>query len=133
MTDVLQAEQESKLVKHTKRELAISGAGDDYDGLIGDWVLELIQVFSKQGHSGGSAHIVTGLFNQLAQFKPLGPITNNPDEWGEVPAHIGPPFDIPTWQNVRDSSCFSNDGGKTYWDLKNGPDVTRTSVEYDPS
>jgi len=37
----------------------------DYDGLIGVWIEELSEIFSKQGHSGTSAEITLALFNQL--------------------------------------------------------------------
>jgi len=37
----------------------------DYDGLIGKWVEELSLTFQSQGHSGTSAEITLGVFNQL--------------------------------------------------------------------
>ena len=37
----------------------------DYDGMIGEAVMELIKVFSKQGHSGFSAQLTKHLFNEL--------------------------------------------------------------------
>jgi hypothetical protein len=37
----------------------------DYDGMIGKAIEELSHTFSEQGHSGMSAQITMGLFNQL--------------------------------------------------------------------
>jgi hypothetical protein len=110
----------SNLVDHAKREIQAAGlfdADSDYDGETGKAALELVEVFSKQGHSGGSAHLVLEVFNRLARFKPLTPLTTNPDEWMEVE-------DGKMWQNLRQSSVFSNDGGKTAYDVdKDGEPV----------
>lgn len=37
----------------------------DYGGMLGDAILELIKVFSRQGHSGFSARVTKELFYQL--------------------------------------------------------------------
>lgn len=99
----------SNLVTHARRELDAAGFFDDdsdYGGMLGDAVVELVEVFAKQGHSGMSASMVLNLFEQVANFKALTPITSNPEEWMVV-------FDN-TWQNRRQSEAFSEDGGKTY-------------------
>lgn len=75
------------LIEHAKMELQIAGAFDKdsfYQGAIGEAVMELIEVFSKQGHSGMSAPYVAGLFHKLAKYEPLVPITGKDEEWGEV-------------------------------------------------
>ena len=75
------------LLEHAKLELQIAGAFDkdsDYEGAIGEAVMELIEVFSKQGHSGMSAPYVAGLFHKLAKYEPLVPITGKDEEWAEV-------------------------------------------------
>jgi hypothetical protein len=46
-------------------ELGVYDKDADYDGLLGKWVEELSYTFSTQGHSGMSAAITLGLFNQL--------------------------------------------------------------------
>lgn len=99
----------SNLIEHAERELRLAGFADgdsDYDGMLYDAVMALVKVFSEQGHSGMSASITLQLFDRVAQYKTLGSITNNPDEWVEVAEKL--------WQNKRDSECFSTDGGKTY-------------------
>ncbi len=108
----------SNLIEHAKRELSLAGLDkpdSDYNGMIATAVLELVAVFAAQGHSGFSARMTRDVFDRLASFKPLTPVTDNPSEWVDVSAMSGP--DGPCWQNVRHSSCFSNDGGKTYYDI----------------
>lgn len=74
-------------MKHAKFELELAGLFDkdsDYKGMIGKAVMELMKVFSKQGHSGFSAPRVASLFKQLADYKPLKSIICDDNEWGEV-------------------------------------------------
>lgn len=64
----------SNLVNHAKSELTRVGLFDntsDYDGMLGDAVLELITVFANQGHSGWSAQMTRGLFSKLSNFEEL--------------------------------------------------------------
>lgn len=106
------------LIEHAKLELQIAGAFDKdsaYDGAIGEAVLELIEVFAKQGHSGNSAAIVRHMFNLLADYKPLIPITGKDEEWGDV-RDLG--SGEPWYQNKRCSALFKDgkDGRPYYID-----------------
>ncbi len=95
----------SNLVEHAKFELELAGLFDkdsDYGGMIGEAVLELIERFSEQGHSGFSAGMVNSIFNKLVDYKPLGPITGKDEEWG------GDALDGKTLQNKRMSSVFKD-------------------------
>jgi len=78
----------SNLIDHAKKELELIGAfteeGDFYGGMTGDAVMELIEVFSEQGHSGMSASLVRNLFNKAANYEPLSPLTGEDSEWHEV-------------------------------------------------
>ena len=66
------------LVDFAKRELEQAGLFDEekdfYGGMTGKAVLELIEVFAKQGHSGMSASVVRQLFNTLAKFEIINPV-----------------------------------------------------------
>ena len=101
----------SNLVAHAQAELEMAGLFGDkdfYGGMTGKAVLELIKVFSDQGHSGMSAPMVVSLFSQLANFKPINPITGADDEWTEVGGD--------TYQNNRLSSVFKKGkDGKPYY------------------
>lgn len=103
----------SNLVNHARRELQLCGAFDE-DPAWAQSLLEAVKGFASYGHSGGSASVGISALNQLLKFKALTPPTSDPSEWSEVPEEI---FPKPTWQNIRQSSCFSHDGGKTYWDV----------------
>lgn len=107
-------ENESNLVKYAKMELEAIGAfskdDDFYGGMTGNAVLELIELFSKQGHSGMSASLVRNLFNKLADYKPLKPITCEDSEWGDAIDENN------TYQNKRCSSIFKKGkNGKPYY------------------
>ena len=105
------------LIEHAKIELQIAGLfdeeGDFYGGATGEAVMELIEVFSKQGHSGMSAPIVADLFKKLANYETLQPITGKDEEWGDV-RDLGD--GVPWYQNKRCSALFK-DGvdGKPYY------------------
>ena len=106
----------SNLTDHAKYELELAGMFDkdsDYEGMLGTAVMELVEVFAKQGHSGFSAHRTLAIFNEVANFKPLAPIGKSPDEWVDQSEASGEPM----WQNKRRGSTFSRDGGKTWYDI----------------
>ena len=95
----------SNLVNHAKRELKAAGLYDedsDYGGMLAKGVESLIRSFSRQGHSGFSAGMTITLFEKLARFEPLGPLTGEPDEWNEVADGV--------LQNKRCSHVFFENG-----------------------
>jgi len=101
-----------KLTQHAKAELEMAGLFDKekdfYGGMTGNAVLELIEVFEKQGHSGMSAQMVVSLFKELASFKPINPIKCTDDEWVEVGEN--------QFQNKRLSAVFKEGkDGKPYY------------------
>lgn len=73
---------------------------------IQDNVLELIRVFGKQGHSGMSASYCISIFEKLARFEPLCPLTGADDEWNNVAEDM--------WQNNRCSHVFKGADGRAY-------------------
>ena len=106
----------SQLVEHEKKELELAGLFDkdsDYNGMLGDAVLELVKTFAKQQHSGFSAHQTLSIFDKVANFKNLTPIGTTPDEW----INLSDMSHEPTWQNKRRGTTFSRDGGKTWYDI----------------
>ena len=114
-----EATSTSNLVKHAETELRLAGlfdANSDYEGMLGQSVLALVRCFSAQGHSGFSAQMTLNVFNRVARFKTLTEITSDPSEWRNI-SDMTPGESPAVWQNLRQSSCFSNDGGKTYYDI----------------
>ena len=109
------------IVTHAERELTHIGWLDHpYDHLsdaMARGLIECIRAFSSMGHSGASREIAIPILVRLLEFRALSPLTDDPDEWEDVSHMSG----MPMWQNHRDSSAFSEDGGKTYYFLDEIP------------
>ena len=101
----------SNLLKHAERELKLIGydGKDEYNNMAKDAILELIETFAKQGHSGFSADYVANMFHKLANYETLSPLTGNDDEWNDVSDMSGDRKTL--FQNNRDSRVFKNDDG----------------------
>jgi len=102
------------LVDHARRELELAGLFDsnsDYGGMLGNAIMKMVELFAEEGHSGASAAMTIAVLEKLLRFKPLTPLTNDPDEWMCVSEMMG----HETWQSRRNSEAFSNDGGVTYY------------------
>lgn len=90
---------------------------DDWQELVCQQVLELLDLFSSHGHSGSTAPYAIDLFSKLAKFEPLGPLTGEDWEWEQRDQMIG-------YQNKRLSRVFKDsiDGkaydisGKVFWE-----------------
>lgn len=98
------------LREHAEREVKLAGLLDkdsDYDGMLGEAVIELADVFGKQGHSGFSAMLTLSIFEKVARFQNLTPLTSDPKEWTKVTDDL--------WQNKRNSEAFSEDAGETWY------------------
>ena len=103
-----------------------ASAGADDDGtqkMINDDIMEIVKVFSSQGHTGFTASYALSIIKRLLDWKPIQPLTGEESEWGT---------DIDPDQNNRctavfrekgDTSkafylhgkVFSNDGGKSWY------------------
>lgn len=117
------------LVTYAQDELQRAGWFDedsDYVGMVGPAVIEMMEQFAKEGHSGYSAHLVLHIFERLASFRPLTPLEDPRDknEFHCVSECSGTP-PLTTLQSLRVSSVFSEDGGKTWYDI----DKKRTLLE----
>lgn len=116
------------LVEHAETELKIAGLFDgdsDYEGMLGESVLELVKVFAGQGHSGYSAMMTVDLLSRLLKYEPLGPLTDNPSEWNHIDERMGGPN---LWQSRRNPQALSHDGGKTYYLLSEWSDKDEKPV-----
>ena len=99
----------SNLVDHAKLELETAGLlskESDYDGMIGEAVLELVEKFAEQGHSGFSANLTVNAFEKVARFLPLAPLTGADDEWNEISEGV--------FQNKRCGHVFKDADGSAY-------------------
>lgn len=94
--------------------------GDDpYNVAVANAILELLEVFDNQGHSGFSAPYVIGMFERLAMYKPITPLTGEDDEWSAEgqnkrysavfkDSKYGKAYNI-------EGRIFSDDGGETWF------------------
>jgi hypothetical protein len=73
-------------------------------------VINLLKLFSLQGHSGSSAPYATHYFSQLSSHKPLSPLTGEDWEWLEV---YQDKDGRKTYQNRRYCAVFKEIDGST--------------------
>ena len=100
----------SNLVEHAKREFEVLGwpGDDEMQQMVCDNLIELLEAFAEQGHSGSSAPYVMRLFGKLADFAPISPLTGKDSEWNEVGDN--------KYQNNRCSEVFKDSkDGEAHW------------------
>ncbi len=115
----------SNLLEYARREFAILNAmsegpddkeddpevaliAEHWDKAVEEAVLELLEVFSAQGHSGFSAGTVAHYFSELAMFSPLSPLTGEDSEWNDISEFED---GRSVWQNRRCSHVFKDETG----------------------
>ena len=97
------------LIEFAKKEMDIAWPeSEEMQDMVKENVLELIKVFNEQGHSGFSAPYVLRVFDKLAHFKPLSPLTGEDSEWMDAGNNM--------YQNIRCSAVFKEGkDGDAYW------------------
>lgn len=78
---------------------------DEMQEALCDHVLDLLKVFSEEGHSGSTAPYAVNLFKQLALFEPVVPLTGEDWEWNDTGHGL---------QNKRCSHVFKDEDGRAY-------------------
>jgi hypothetical protein len=99
--------------KHARRELELAGwfkKDGFYGDMMGSAVMDMMALFSMEGHSGMSASVATSLFEKLSRFEPLCPLTGGDDEWTDISDFYGQPM----WQNKRCGRIFKEADGSAY-------------------
>ena len=74
-------------------------------------ILELIKVFSDEGHSGSTAPYTVDIFKKLAMFEPITPLTGEDWEWTEISREMSGSNNGTLYQNKRCSRVFKDDDG----------------------
>ena len=98
--------------------------GDDpYNDAVANAILELLEVFDNQGHSGFTAPYTAQMFHRLAMFKPVSPLTGEDDEWsaeGQNKRYSAVFKDSKDGKAYNiEGKIFSDDGGDTWFTNKN--------------
>ena len=108
----------SNTEKHALTEFKAAGGLDDDGNYIDEMqeaicnhVLELIKVFSDEGHSGSTAPYTIDLFKKLAMFEPIVPLTGEDWEWIEIAREMSGSNNGTVYQNKRCSRVFKDDDG----------------------
>lgn len=99
------------LVDFAKRELRI--LHHDKDGIqdaMDKCILEIIETFCEQGHSGMSAAYATQCIERLLRWLPITPLTGEDDEWKESMDLNGKK----SYQNKRCPQVFKDEDGEAY-------------------
>jgi hypothetical protein len=103
--------------KHARIEFRAAGwtdengkFNDEMQEAICKHVLELLNVFHGEGHSGSSAPYTIDLFKKLAMFEPVAPLTGEDWEWTDVSEYGGRNNGI-LYQNKRCGHVFKDDDG----------------------
>ena len=99
------------LEDYARQELEFAGLfskESDYEGMLGKAVMELVKVFSAQGHSGMTASATLNLFNRVARYEPIRALQGTDNEWIEVGNNVK--------QNKRCSRVFYQPD-RGYYDL----------------
>lgn len=92
------------MVEYAKSELARIGTDEEgMQNVINQNILEIVEVFSNQGHSGFSAGYALSVLDRLLRFKPIQPLTGEADEWRETSCRRE---GVRSYQNKRCSSVF---------------------------
>lgn len=102
----------SNIVDKAHNELSLIGE----DAYTVRGYLHMLAIFAEMGHSGGSASAFIPTLHELLLQKNLSPLTDNPNEWIYQGASTYGNTDG-VWQNKRSFACFSENGGKTYYDI----------------
>ena len=124
---------------HAMREFRAAGWIDD-DGnycdemqqAICEHVLKLLEVFADEGHSGTTAGYTVQMFEKLAMYKPIFPLTGEDWEWNEL--YYG---GDPKYQNKRCSHVFKDENdlaydsnGKVFWEWWTNPKTGEKSKSH---
>lgn len=84
--------------------------------IVNQGILDVVRVFSEQGHSGFSARYSLNLIERLLAYKPITPLTGEDDEWNSLTEY----GDTEKQQNKRCSSVFrvkQKDGSYFAYDI----------------
>lgn len=109
-------EEKNNLVVHAENELNIilEKCKDDKEAMemqkiMNNDIIEIVKIFSEQGHSGFSASYAINLIEKLLRFEPITPLTGDESEWNKL--DYG---DDTKYQNKRCSRIFKNAKGQAY-------------------
>ena len=131
----------SNLVEHAKVELAKidlkPDSKEEMHQLMYKQIIEIVELFASQGHSGFSANYALSVIMKLLRYEPITALTGEDAEWLEVDESVA---GRKMWQNVRcagrvikeeDGKCYDLEGkifrdkdGSTYTNRDSWVEIT---------
>lgn len=102
----------SEMINFAKRELALLRSSDEADemqDMMDNHILDIVQRFSDEGHSGFSAGHAVSILEKVLRFEPVTPLTGADDEWTKL--DYGENMAA---QNKRCSHVFKRADGTAY-------------------
>ena len=128
-------------IDHAMREFRAAGwldengkYCDEMQEAICNHILKLLEVFGDEGHSGSSAGYAIHMFEKLAMYEPIFPLTGEDWEWNDVSEHSP---DSTWYQNKRCPHVFKDaDGraydsnGKVFWEWWTNPETGEKSKSH---
>jgi hypothetical protein len=97
------------MIDYAKSELSRLKDGSGEQSVINKCILEIVDVFAKQGHTGVTAEYTIQVLSRLLRNKPITPLTGEPAEWFETDPNF---HDIK--QNKRCYSVFMDEDGSAH-------------------
>ena len=127
--------EKSNLEKHAERELNIllEKCEDDQEGKeMQKWInadmMEIVELFANQGHSGFSASYAINMLTKLLNYEPILPLTGADEEWEKLNYSKDTCYQNKRCQRVYknengqaydiEGKVFSDNGGKTWYQSK---------------
>lgn len=121
---------QGNLSEFADRELRLAGYDSDSPEFVKSTVyrnvMDLIHTFEDQRHSGMSASWILAIFQTLAAFKPLGPLTGEDSEWVLVDESRGLYQNARCGRVIRENGVAYDTEGKVF---KTCDGVTYTAPE----
>lgn len=106
------------LVQFAEDELKLIGMGadteDEYNKMMHDAIIEIVQKFAEQGHSGFSAGYALSVLTKLMNYDALTPLTGEDSEWTLLDERTTGGDQDMKWQNKRCFSVFKQADGRAY-------------------
>lgn len=106
----------SNLIQFAQDELdrIAEGCKNDEEGYkiqlaINKNIMDIIKMFSEQGHSGTTAGYTISMLSRLLNYKPITSLTGEDDEWTKLDYN-----DRLAYQNKRCLSVFKDSQGRAY-------------------
>lgn len=118
------------LVEYAKKEMEIAWPEpDDMQDRMKQNVIEIVQIFSDQGHSGLSAAYILRILRRVLNWNPISPLMGYESEWGQAYgdeemqqnkrcSHVfREHYDNRTAHDIH-GKVFSDDGGETWYSCR---------------